>query len=118
MKSLPDQLISEDIIEKAIGPWSSPIVLVKKKNGSYHFCMDYRKLSDVTKKDVHPLPRIDNTLDALLGAKLFLMLNLTSGYWQVKVEEDYCEKTAFVTPNGLRQFKVMLFCFCNAPNTF
>jgi hypothetical protein len=68
------------VIEESDNPWSSPVVLVRKKNGELRFCVDYRKLNDVTKKDWFPLPRIDNTLDTLSGAKWFSTLDLKSGY--------------------------------------
>jgi hypothetical protein len=106
------------VIKPAHGPWSSPIVLVKKKDGSSRFCIDFRRLNSVTRKDAHPLPRIDDTLDALAGAQWFSTIDLASGYWQVEMENRDREKTAFVTPFGLYQFKVMPFGLCNAPSTF
>ena len=104
MRQMPDQMLQQGVIEPAHGPWSSLIVLVKKKDGSTRFCIDFQKLNDVTRKDAQPLPRIDDTLDALSGGCWFSTLDLASGYWQVEVHPDDREKTAFVTPFGMHQF--------------
>ena len=113
-----DKMLDNGIIKPSKGPWSSPIVLVKKKDGSTRFCIDFRKLNDLTKKDAHPLPRIDDTLDTLGEAQWFSTLDLASGYWQVEVDPADREKTAFATPDALYQFRVMPFGLCNAPGTF
>ena len=89
-----------------------------KKDGSWHFCIDYRKLNAVTCRDAYPLPRIDSTLDSLADATYFTTLDLASGYWQVAVEENGKEKTVFSTAEGHFEFNVMLFGLTNAPATF
>ena len=112
-------MAAQGVIEPSTSPWSSNIVLVKKKDNSLRFCVDFRQLNDVTQKDSHSLPRIDDTLDALSGAKFYSTLDLKSGYWQVGISEVDRPKTAFSFPGGgLWQFTVMAFGLCNAPATF
>ena len=114
-RKLLQKMLERDVIQPSASPWVSPIVLVQKKKGSTRFCVDYRKVNKVTRKDAYPLPRIDDTLDTLSGAKWFSTLDLISGYWQVVVDPKDREKTAFCTPEGLFEFKVMPFGLCNAP---
>ncbi|GBN90817.1 Retrovirus-related Pol polyprotein from transposon 297 [Araneus ventricosus] len=102
---LVKEMVDNGIIEESSGPWASPIVLVKKKDGSTRFCVDYRKLNEITIKDSYPLPRIDDTLDALNGSQWFSTLDLKSGYWQVDIQHEDKEKTAFTAGQGLWQFK-------------
>ena len=85
------------LVKEGYGAWSSPVVLVQKKDNSWRLCIDYRKLNDVTIKDAYPLPCIDDSLDALGGSNYFSTLDLTSGYWQVELEDEAKEKSAFVT---------------------
>ncbi|UYV74416.1 hypothetical protein LAZ67_11003491, partial [Cordylochernes scorpioides] len=118
IQSEVDKMIKMGIVQPSESPWSSPVVLVKKKDGSWRFCVDYRKLNKVTKKDVYPLPRNDDVLDSLTGAKFFSSMDLRTGYWQIEIDEEDREKTAFITPDGLYEFRVMPFGLCNAPATF
>lgn len=110
-------LLKADVIEESYSPWAAPVVLVRKKNGTWHFCLDYRKLNAVTIKDSHPLPRVDDALDALSGSAWFSTMDLQHGYWQVELEEKDREKTAFTTGSGLYHFKVMPMGLTNAPAT-
>ena len=112
------EMLTGGQIEPSDSPWSSPVMLVTKKDGGTRFCVDSRRLNDATLKDAYPLPRIDDTLDMLSGKQWFSTLDLVSGYWQVSLSREAHVKTAFATHSGLFQFKVMPFGFCNAPATF
>ena len=118
VRNLLDDMVSADIIRESNSPWASPIVLVRKKDGSTRFCVDYRKLNKVTRKDAFHLPRIDQVLDSLGDATVFSTLDLQSGCWQVPQSEDAKSKTAFATPFGLYEFNKMPFGLSNAPATF
>ncbi|CAB0006640.1 unnamed protein product, partial [Nesidiocoris tenuis] len=112
------QMEKMGIVEASTSSWASPIVLVKKKDGSTRFCVDFRKLNDATKKDSYPLPKIDELLGSLEGSQWFSTLDQQNGYWQIPLTEQSKQKTAFCTPQGLWQFTVMPFGLCNAPATF
>ena len=113
------QMLASDAIRPSNSPWASPVVMVRKKDGSLHFCVDFRPLNAATVKDAHRLPRIDDLLDALHGARWFSTLNLKSGYWQVPITECDKAKTAFRTSSGqLYEFNQVPFGICNAPATF
>ena len=113
-----EKMLKADVIEPSISEWASSPVLVRKRDGSVRWCVDYRALNKVTKKDVFPLPLVEECLDSLSGNVWFSKLDATWGYWQIKVkDEDKC-KTAFTTKYGLFQFKRMSFGLTNAPSTF
>ncbi|XP_028298451.1 uncharacterized protein LOC114460741 [Gouania willdenowi] len=112
------QLLDSQVISESCSPYASPIVLVQKKDGGIRLCVDYRRLNAKTRKDAFPLPRIEESLDGLAGAKWFSTLDLASGYNQVEVTEKDRVKTAFCTPFGLFEFNRMPFGLCNAPSTF
>ena len=112
------QMLDQGVIVPSQSPWSSPVVLVQKKDGSLRFCIDYRRLNASTKLDVFPLPRIEDSLDMLAKSKYFTTLDLATGYWQVPMEASSKEKTAFITYEGHYEFTVMPFGLTNAPATF
>ena len=115
---MTQRMQEQGIVKPSTSPWSSPIVLVPKKDGTLRFCVDYRRLNSITKKDVYPLPRIDDILDTLGGCKYFSTLDLSSGYWQIEMDKESAEKTAFSTHRGLFEFTRMPFGLCNGPATF
>lgn len=112
------KMLQAGVIEEGNGAWGFPVVLVRKKDGEVRFCIDYRALNKVTKRDVYPLPRIDETLEALRGGRLFTTLDLRSGYWQIGVAPEDRDKTAFTTKQVLYRFLRMPFGLVNAPSTF
>jgi len=112
------QMEEQGIIYPSQSEWASNIVVVKKKDGSLRCCVDYRQLNERTVKDAYPLPRIDDCLDTLAGAKLFSTFDLRSGYYQVAMDPQDAHKTTFTTRRGTYAFKVMPFGLCNAPATF
>lgn len=111
-------LLQKGKVKESSSPWSSPVVLVTKKDGSQRLCVDYRQLNAATVKDAFPLPRVDDSLAALSSSRWFSTLDLASGYWQVAMDAKTQEKSAFVIPSGLYEWNVMPFGLCNAPSTF
>ena len=113
-----DEMLDAEIITRSKSPWSFPVVIVDKKDGSKRFCVDFRALNKITKPNSYPLPVIDDILALLGQAKFFTSLDLKSGYWQVLMDEKDKEKTAFACHRGLFQFNVMPFGLTNAPAIF
>lgn len=113
------EMLDSDVIRESDSPYSSNVVLVRKKDGSLRFCIDYRVLNNKTRKDAYMLPRFDDIIDSINGAKYFSKLDLRSGYWQVEIEEQDKPKTAFsVGKLGFYECNRMSFGLTNAPATF
>lgn len=112
------EMLQDKIIQPSSSSWSSPITLTDKRDGSTRFCVDYRKLNAITRKDAHPLPLIQDVFDQVAGSKIFSTLDLKSGYWQVPMESSSIPKTAFSCHLGLFEFLRMPFGLTNAPAIF
>ena len=106
--------MQEGIVEPSSSEWASPPVLVRKKDGKLRYCIDYRKLNNVTVKDAFPIPKIETCLDTLRGSVYMSTLDMASGYYQVKLKH----KTEFITKYGLFQYTKLPFGLCNSPATF
>ena len=113
-----ERMLGQGVISPSSSPWSSPTVLVTKKDGKTRFCVDFREVNKVTVKDAYPLPRIEDCIDNLEGAEWFCTLDLQSGFWQVEVDPRDRQKTAFATRSGLYEFNVLPFGLTNSPATF
>lgn len=113
-----DRLLELGLIKPSDGQWTSPILFVKKKDGSLRLCVDYRKLNDITVKDAFPLPNIDELLDSVGGARYFSTLDAASGYWQIPLAADSIAKSGFTTKWGTYTWQAMPFGLCSAPQTF
>ena len=113
-----NKMLEAGVIRESNSPWSFPVVLVNKPNNEKRFCVDYRKLNEITIADQFPVPRIDDILDRLQKSRVFSTLDLKSGYWQVKLDSDSIPMTAFSTPDGHYEFLKLPFGIRNAPADF
>lgn len=111
------EMLDANIIEPSTSAWGFPVVLVRKRTNDIRFCVDYRRLNSVTKRDSFPLPNISDSLDLLGGARYFLTLDLKSGYWQIALDPKTKDRTAFATHGGLYEFNVLPFGLSNAGAT-
>ncbi|KAJ9525073.1 hypothetical protein QJQ45_017366 [Haematococcus lacustris] len=118
LKKQVQDLLAKGMIEPSSSPFAAPILFVKKKSGELRMCLDYRQLNKITIRDQYPLPRIDDLFDKLSGCTVFSSLDLQAGYNQIRITPEDVPKTAFRTPDGHYQFKVLSFGLCNAPATF
>ena len=113
-----DEMLEQGLCQASNSPWASNVVLVMKKYGRQRFAIDYRRLNSVTKKDAYGTPQIQAILDRLHGFSYFSVIDISAAYWGVPVREEDVEKTAFNTPRGLFEMKVMPFGLVNAQATF
>ena len=118
VRSHIDEMKSHNIIRESTSPYADPVVMTTKKDGDSRLCVKYRKLNQVTVKDCYPLPRFDDTIDALHGSQYFTTLDLFSGYWQIEIDEPDKHKTAIVCEYGQYEFNRMPFGLYSAPSTF
>ena len=118
MEAEIQEVIDLDVIEPSISPYSSPAVLVPKKDGSVRFCIDFRKVNKVTEFDAEPMPNMEEVIIKMSGHNFFTKMDLSKGYWQVSLSERSKPLTAFETPRGLFQFKTMPFGLVNSGATF
>ena len=112
------ELLDLGLIRPSVSLWGAPVIFIRKKDGSWRLCIDYRKMNKATIKNQYPLPIIDDLFDQMKGATLFSKIELRSGYHQLQIKEDDIPKTAFKTRFGHYKFTVLTFGLTNAPGVF
>ena len=118
LKMQLQELLDKGYIRPSVSPWGAPLLFVKKKDGTFRMCIDYRKLNKLTIKNRYPLPRIDDLFDQVRGALVFSKIDLRTGYHQLRIKEENISKIAFRTRYGHYEFVVLPFGLTNAPATF
>src|ERR1051325_11734556 len=118
LKKQLEELLEKKFIRPSVSPWGASVLLVKKKEGTMRLCVDYRQLNKVTIKNQYPLSRIDDLMDQLVGACVFIKIDLRSGYHQIRVKTEDIQKTAFRIRYGHYEYSVIPFGVTNAPNVF
>lgn len=118
VRTIIQELLEHKIILESESPYSSPIILVKKKNGDDRLCVDFRKLNSNTLRDHYPLPLISDQIDQLANGHFYTSLDMAAGFHQIPISETSIEKTAFVTPDGLYEYLTMPFGLSNACSVY
>lgn len=118
VKQLLQDMMDQKVIQRSVSPYASPVVLVRKRSGAIRLCVDYRLLNAITVKDSFPLPRIEESLEALGGARYFSSTDLSHGYFQIAMDPASVQQTAFRVPWGLFEFLRLPQGLCNSPSTF
>ena len=112
------EMLQQGIIRESSGEWTSPVVMAKKKDGSWRFCVNYKKLNSITVADRYPLPKVEDCFDSLAGSCLYSTLDLAAGYWQIPMKEEDKVKTGFVNHLGTYEFERLPFGLTNSPSRF
>jgi len=113
-----NRMLEAKVVRPSTSEWASPVVVVRKKDGSPRFCVDYRRLNAVTKKHSYPISRMEDCIDSLGDARVFSTLDCNAGYWQIPMAPDDIDKTAFTCHMGTYEYLQMAFGLTNAPATF